>query len=155
MAAITVLSIQQIGPIYKHSGNRIFPGIAGAGTASGQSAAGCTAGFVYYLDPTTGTYLPVTTATAGKYEWSGFALETVGPGQAVDLMGEGYLGGFDLSALAYNALVFANDAAGVIGTTAGTNTVQVGRVTAMSDKDPATGLPSKVLYVRADMIRNW
>lgn len=143
MANLTVLPIQQIGPIYKCENTRIISHLAGAG--------GITAGQAVYTDGTTGTALPTNAATSGKFHFKGIALETVGAGQAVDVIEEGFVGGFDLSALAYSAAVFLSDTAGLLATAAGTNSMQVGEVRAISDRDPATGLPSKVLYVRSNM----
>jgi hypothetical protein len=147
MADVTVLTIQQIGPLFKHENTRIFSGLAGTG--------GITAGQGVYCDPTTGTFLPTTTGTSGKYQFRGIALETVGAGQAFDRIEEGAVGGFDLSALNFDALVYVSDTAGKLATAAGTNTAVAGRVMAMSDRDPATSLPSKVLYVRSNQNSNW
>lgn len=147
MADITVLPIQQIGPIYKHEMTRITSGLAGTG--------GIIAGQSVYLDPTTGTYLPTTTGTGGKYQFKGLALETVGAGQAFDIIGEGFVGGFDLSGMSFDDLVYLSDTAGKLATGAGTATAVAGRVMAMSDRDPATSKPSKVLYVHSNMNSNW
>ena len=147
MSNLAVLTIQQIGPIYKHENTRITSFFAGVG--------GLTAGQAFYVDATTGTALPTTSLTSGKYQFRGIALETIGAGQAFDGIGEGYVGGFDVSALAYDALVYLSDTAGLLATAAGTNTVCVGRVCPMSDRDPATSLPSKVLYVRSNQNANW
>jgi len=147
MATLTVLPLQQIGPLYKHEGNRITSFLAGVG--------GIVAGQPFYVDPTTGTALPTTSATAGKYQFRGIALETVGAGQGFDGIGEGYVGGIDVSGLAYDALVYLGDTAGTLNSAVGTNTVCVGRVCPISDRDPATGLPSKILYVKSNQNSNW
>lgn len=147
MASITVLPISNIGILYKHEGNRVTSFLAGTG--------GITAGQSFYVDSTTGTALPTTTATANKYQFRGIALETVGAGQAFDGLSEGYVGGYDLSGLAYDALVYAGDTAGTLNTATGTNNVVVGRVCPISDRDPVTGLPSKILYIFSNMNSNW
>jgi hypothetical protein len=147
MANLTVLPIQQIGPLFKCESTRIITAIVGA--------SGFVAGYSYYLDPTTGTFLPTSTLTSGLYQFRGLALETGGKGQGLDILQEGYVGGYDLSALNYDALVYLSDTVGQLSSTAGTNTVIVGRVCAVSDRDPVTGLPSKVLFVSSNMRGNW
>jgi hypothetical protein len=105
-----------------------------------------------YTDPTVGRIFATTSLTAGKYAFRGIsvnlAVAGAGPGIAVDIVEEGYVAGYDLSALAYDAPVYLSDTPGNIGTAAGTNSVTIGRVVALTDKDPVTGLPSKILYIR-------
>lgn len=113
---------------------------------------GITAGQSFYTDPTTGTQLPTTSLTSGKYQSRGISLDTVGAGQAFDGVEKGYLNGFDVSALAFDALVYVSDTAGKLATAAGTNSSVVGRVAAMTDRDSASNKPSKVLYFRPSVI---
>lgn len=109
-----------------------------------------------YTDPTTGTVLPTTSLTAGKFAFRGIAVNTgaggVSKGTAVDVVEMGYVAGLDLSALAYDALVYLSDTAGTLSSTAGTNSVTVGRVVALTDKDPVTFKPSKILYLRPSAV---
>jgi hypothetical protein len=115
-------------------------------------AGGITQSQTIYLDPTTGTALPTDATAAGKVAARGIALNTAGAGSAVDVLENGYVGGFDVSALAFDALVYLSNTVGKLGTTAGTTSAIVGRVAAMSDRDPSTGKPSKVLYFRSSVI---
>jgi hypothetical protein len=113
---------------------------------------GVTIGQPVYLDPTTGTVLPTDGTAAGKVGFRGIAMQTVGAGQGVDVVEKGYVNGFDVSALAFDALVYASNTVGKLGTTAGTNSSVVGRVAALSDRDPVTNKPSKLLYIRPSVI---
>jgi hypothetical protein len=105
-----------------------------------------------YLDPTTGTILPTAAAIAGKYQARGLSLNSAGPGQAVDVLESGYVAGYDLTALAFDALVYLSDTPGKLSSTAGTNSSVAGRVAASTDRDPVTNKPSKILYVRPSVI---
>lgn len=118
--------------------------IAGAG--------GIALGQAFYVDPTTGTALPTDASASGKYQVRGIALMTVGAGQAFDALERGYVGGLDVSGLAFDALVYVSDTAGKLATAAGTNSSVAGRVAALTDRDSVTGKPSKVLYFRASSI---
>lgn len=109
-------------------------------------AAGVTRGQWLYLT-TAGRVAAGNTNSAGKQQFVGIALNTAGDGEPVDVLEEGFVDGYEISALAYGATVYANDTDGVIGTAAGTMTVAIGRVVPISDRDPATGLPSKILQI--------
>ena len=71
-------------------------------------------------------------------------------GSFVSVMKRGYLAGFDIAALAYDAQVFLSDTTGVLDTAAGTVPVPVGRVTNMTN-DSLT----KILYVEFDWINQF
>lgn len=109
-----------------------------------------------YLDPTTGTVLPTTAATSGKFAFRGIAVNLpsggASKGSPVAVVESGFVAGLDLSALNYDALVYLSDTAGTLSSSAGTNSVVVGRVVAMTDKDPVAFTPSKILYVRPSSI---
>jgi Uncharacterized conserved protein (DUF2190) len=113
-----------------------------------------TIGDAVYIDAN-GKAQECNTGTSGHEQFRGIALDSVSAGQAVGVVVEGFIAGFDLSGLAYDAFVYAQDTNGQIGTAAGTKTVRIGRVVPTSDFDPATSKPSKLLYVRSDMINNW
>ena len=115
-------------------------------------AGGITQSQSVYVDPTTGTILPTNGGAAGTAAARGNALNTAGAGHAGDVLENGYVGGFDVSALAYDAVVYLSNTAGKLGTTAGTVSAVAGRVAPMSDRDPVTGKPSKVLYFRSSTI---
>jgi len=105
-------------------------------------------GQALYTDPATGTALPTVAATAGKFAFRGIAVGRAGFGQGLDVVERGFVAGFDLSALAYDAPVYLSDTPGVLSSTPGTNSAVVGRVVAMTDRDITTGKPSKILFVR-------
>jgi hypothetical protein len=89
---------------------------------------------------------------AGTSQFNGIAIPTknsgysAGVGQAVELIEEGEVEGFDLSGLAYEAPVYLSDTAGKLADAAGTKSVVVGRVVPTSERD-ASGNPRKLLYV--------
>ena len=80
-------------------------------------------------------------ATTNK-QIKGIALNAAGAGQAVSVLKEGYVNGFDVSGLAYDAQVMLSATAGSLATT---GTIIVGRVVAMPDK-----AITKVLYFYDD-----
>ena len=70
-------------------------------------------------------------------------------GQGVSLLERGAIGGYDVSGLAYDALVYLSDTAGALADAAGTATVVCGRVVPMSDKDLTKVIEIDVSYLTA------
>lgn len=141
--ALTAPTSRNISPVRVHQ-CRINPYIA---------SVAITAGLPVYLVTATGKVAPTSSAANNALAvFLGIALNSVGPGKAVEVLEEGYADGFEVQALAFGAAVYLNDAAGVLGTTAGTVSVVVGRVVPVSDKDPATALPSKLVYFKSNLI---
>lgn len=123
----------------------IRPYIAGVGLTAGQSIFLQPAGTVALCDANVG----------GAEQFRGIALETVGAGQVVDVLEEGDVEGFDLSAINPDALVYASDNAGALATAASaTKTVQVGRVSTLPSRD-SSGVIKRVLRISIDVKRNW
>ncbi len=77
---------------------------------------------------------------AGKQQARGIVVSKIGT--TVSVMKKGYLGGFDLSGLAYDAQVFLSDTAGSLADAAGTLSVPCGRVSCFTN--PTL---EKILYV--------
>ena len=145
MAALVLLTPGLVAPTFLHQ-CRIRTQLVGpAGVAAGQGIC---------VDPVAGKVAPANTATAGHEQFRGIALETFGPGQGVDVLEEGFIAGYDLSAVPYDALIYVQDSDGVLGTTPGTKTVPVGRVVSLSDRD-SMGNPSKLLYIRSTATQNF
>lgn len=138
------LAVSNFGAMFLDDYTKIRSQIAGTG--------GVTIGQALYTDPTTGTVLPTDGTNAAKVAFRGVAAQTVGAGQGFDVVESGIVNGFDVSALAFDALVYVSNTTGKLGTTAGTNSSIVGRVAALSDRDPVTNKPSKVLYIRPSVI---
>ncbi len=147
MSNLTNLPIAQLGPVFKEQGNRITTGLGGPN--------GVLAGQAVYCDSTAGTSSPTTTATAGMYQFRGIAMQSAGHKQGFDILSRGFMGGVDLSSLAYDALVYLSDTPGMLSSTPGTNTVCVGRVVPSSDFDVETGGPSKLLFIDSLEAGNW
>ena len=98
----------------------------------------------------TGKYGVADANAAGKQQARGLFIEAAGANGGSTLLKRGRVGGFDLSALAYDALVYLSDTAGALDTAAGTMSVTIGRVVPMSDSDY-----TKVLYVDCSWITTW
>lgn len=82
---------------------------------------------------------------SGKEQARGIVVKR--QGTTVSIMKRGYLSGFDIAALAYDAQVFLSDTAGKLDTAAGTLAVPCGRVSCYTN-DSLT----KILYVEFDWI---
>lgn len=123
MADITVTAAQVAAVFPKDAKIRSF--VAGEAITKGQAVYLTTAGLAGVADAN----------AAGKQQCKGIALNGVGAGQAVDVLMEGEAYGFTVSGLNVGALVYLSDTAGALADGAGTMTVVVGRVMALSDKD--------------------
>lgn len=71
-------------------------------------------------------------------------------GEPLTAIRAGRMDGFDVSAMAYNASVFLSDTAGTLSTTAGTNSIIIGRVEAAA-ADPLGTSPDKILRIAAPL----
>lgn len=79
---------------------------------------------------------------AGEQQARYLALEGGGSGQAISVLKEGHVYGFTLTSQAYDAPIFVSDTVGKLADAAGTLSVPVGIVTALTDGSTLT----KVLY---------
>ena len=97
-----------------------------------------TAGQAVYIVAATGKVaLADASASDALSQCRGIALQSVGAGQAVDVLEEGELYGFTLSTMAYNAPLFLSDTAGALGEATGDSTSNciIGCVAPLADKD--------------------
>lgn len=106
------------------------------------------AGQALYID-TAGKVGLAGAAAAGKQQVRGIALNGGGAGQAISVLKRGHMAGATLS-IAYDSIVYLSDTLGALADAAGTLTVRVGRVVAISDS-----ALTKCIYVEADWLRNW
>lgn len=88
---------------------------------------------------------------AGKQQFRGIALQSVGAGSAVEVLHQGEINGFGVSALNGDAFVYLSDTAGVLADAAGTMTVPCGRVLALTNGS----LMTKVLRVFVQWEAQW
>jgi hypothetical protein len=140
MAAITVTAAQ-VDAAYPHDA-RIRSHIASVAITKGQALCMDTDGRVSLCDAN----------TAGKEQFLGIALTPAAIGQAVDVLEEGEVSGFDVSALNCYALVYQNDTAGTLDTAVSvTKTIGVGRVVPVWNGTTAT----KILRVSNRQLVNW
>lgn len=88
-----------------------------------------TPGSAARIDTTTGGFTNANATTTTENRIFGIALNDTNPA-ARTVVRRGYLDGYDLSGLAFDAPVYLSDTDGRLSTTAGTTTVIVGRVVA-------------------------
>ena len=118
-------------------GNIVLPARVGEATTSGKAL---------YFDTTAGTVKIADASDAAKQQFCGLALETKGLGQGVSRMVQGLVAGYDLSGLAFGALVYL-DTTGDLATAANaTKTVVVGKVVGTGKLD-STGAVRKLLFI--------
>jgi len=118
----------------------VFDGILTEAVTAGEP--------VYQLS--TGKYGRADANAAGKQQVRGIALKTGAANQAVPIMRRGYLTGYTLSGMNYDAKAYLSDTVGSLADAAGTMTVPVGRVAALTDSSL-----TKVLYVDIDWLTTW
>lgn len=88
-----------------------------------------TAGMPVKIDPTTGKFAIANGSSAGEARIYGIATKTAAAGMAVTAIRHGVLDGFALTALAYDAPLYASNTDGMLADAAGTvTTAIVGRV---------------------------
>lgn len=92
------------------------------------AAEAITAGDIVRLDTTNGKVTKANGSSAGEARVLGIATKSVAAGLPVTCIRKGVLDGFDLSALAFDAAVYASDTDGRVADAAGTVSVVVGRV---------------------------
>lgn len=104
------------------------------------------AGAAVRLDVTSGRFTNANATVAGEARIFGIAMKSVSAGEPVTVVRKGYLDGWDLSGLAYDAAVFLSDTDGRLDTAAGTVSTVVGRVIPGSAVTLGTAL-DKVLFL--------
>jgi predicted RecA/RadA family phage recombinase len=138
MADITVTAARVGLPFPTKAVVRTY--VAGVAITKGQAVYLTTAGLAGVADAN----------ASGKEQFRGIALNTAGVGQAVDVLHEGEVAGFTVSGMNVGAFAYLSDTAGALADAAGTMTVRVGRVTALSDKDA-----TKVLRIFTSWDADW
>lgn len=139
MAAVTLYSGATAYPIWPEKA-KIKPAIAAVTLANGDAL---------YLT-SAGKYDLCDGNGSGTKQFRGICLTAAGAGQSIDILERGAIGGFDVSGLAYDALIYVGDTAGDLADAAGTVTIVVGRVVPMSDSDL-----TKVIEVDVSYITTW
>ena len=135
------LTSYNVSPVFTGKITQIRSGL-GSNLAQNQSV---------YLDPTSGTYMPTSSASSATANFRGLIVSPpIGyPNNlTVDVVESGYVSGFDLSTLKPDDLVYVSDTPGKLSSTPGTVNAVVGRVAVLTDNTYGSGLPSKILYVR-------
>lgn len=136
MADLTIAST--ITPVFAEYDG--FDMIAAVTLTNGQAVRQNTSGKAALADADAGS---------GAERFKGLALTGVGAGQGVSVISRGAVYGFDLSSLAYDALVYVSNTAGALADTPSTtNPMPVGRVMALPDSNL-----TKVLFIDAPIVR--
>lgn len=112
------------------------------------AAVAITRGQAIYIN-TAGKVAPADSDGSGTRQFRGIALKTVGAGQAVDVLHDGEIAGFGVSALNCDTLVYVGTVAGTLIT--GTGGAAAGRVVALTDMPTAT----KVLRIFTRWEADW
>lgn len=120
--------------------NDVFQLIAAEAITAGQPVYQTTAGKAGIADAN----------GSGKQQVRGIALYDCAAGKPCAILRRGYISGYALSGVAYDGAVYLSDTAGSLDDAAGTMTVIVGRVEALTDPDL-----TKVLFVDCDHLRAW
>jgi hypothetical protein len=128
MADLSLITAGQVAPVYPHSAlDDTYDIICGVAVTGGQ---------VIYQNTSGKAALSDANAGSGAEKAIGIVLRTKGAGQGVSYLTRGRVYGFDLSSLAYGALVYLSDTPGALSDTPSTtNSVAVGRVEALSNSD--------------------
>jgi len=111
------------------------------------AAAAVTAGQAIYFD-TTGKGNVADANGSGTLQFRGLALRAAGIGQVFPLLKRGHCEGFAVSAVNCDSALYLSDTAGSIATSAGSTSINVGRVVAMPEG-------TRVVYIEADWLRTW
>jgi hypothetical protein len=105
-----------------------------------------TAGMPVRID-TAGKFTAANGSSAGEARIWGIATQTVAAGLPVTAVRRGYMDGWDLSAMAFDADVFLSNTDGRLDTAAGTVNVVVGTVIAATGVTLGTAF-DKILHVK-------
>lgn len=133
------LTAAQIAPVDPDEA-QIFDFIAAATITAGQAVYITSAGKVNLADAN----------GSGTLQFRGIALRGGAAGQAIPVLKRGRVYGFTVSAVAYDAALFLSDTAGALGDSAGSTSINAGRVVPLSDSNL-----TKVVYIEADWLRTW
>ena len=104
------------------------------------------AGMAVRIDTASGKWTKANGSAAGEARAWGVATRTVAAGGALTAIRLGVMDGWDLSALDYDAPVYLSDTDGRLSTVAGTTSVVMGRVIAVSGSTLGTAY-DKILSV--------
>jgi len=88
---------------------------------------------------------------SGTYQFRGIALNTVGIGQAVEVLHEGEVGGFTVAGMNADAVVYVSNTAGALATAAGTTDIVAGRVVCLTNGPTST----KVVRITTQWATIW
>ena len=104
------------------------------------------AGQAVRIETSTGKFTGSNGTTSGEARIYGLAKESVAAGFPVTAIRKGVVDGWDISGSNYDATLYLSDTDGLLGTTAGTVSVVVGRVIA-ANSQPLGTAADKLLFV--------
>lgn len=88
---------------------------------------------------------------SGTLQIRGIALMGGGAGATISMLKRGYMYGFTVAAVAYDAPLFLSNTAGALADGAGGTSINVGRVVPLTD----VGALTKVVWIDCDWLRTW
>jgi hypothetical protein len=135
-----VVTVNQVGRAQPQK-DEVYDFIAAEAIAKGQP--------VYQLS--TGKVGVADANAAGKQQVRGIALTKAAAGSPVAVLKRGFATGFTVSGLNADSPLYLSDTAGSLADAAGTMTVVVARVVAMTDYPTLT----KLVYVDCDWSKIW
>jgi len=141
MANEIALTAAQVGLVDPQKA-RVKSYIAGSTITKGQPVA---------MD-TDGTVDPADASGGGGYLFEqvvGVALNGGGAGQAIDVLEDGECYGFTVSGMNCGDIVYVSDTVGRLSTVAGTETVFMGRVVALTDKSATKVIRIQTIWAQA------
>lgn len=139
MAGELTVTAAQVAAIYPNK-CEIVDMIAAAAIAAGEAVYMTTAGKAGVADAN----------GSGTLQFRGIALKAAAANQVVPVLKRGWVAGFAVSAVNCDSPLYLSDTAGDIATSAGSTTINVGRVVALPD-----GNATRVVYIEADWLRTW
>lgn len=108
-------------------------------------AESCAVGDAVRIDTSAGTYTKSNGSSSGEARFWGMLVNVDGAGKVGTALRRGYVDGFDLSGMAFDADIYLSDTDGEFATSAGTVSYKVGRVVRYSYKP--SGAADKLFYL--------
>lgn len=123
---------------------RLYPGDLDEAYNVTIASGNMIAGHAVYQQ-TTGAYALTDASHADEFGFRGILLETQPASGVVSMLRRGILAGYAVGAMNYDDPVYLSNTAGILSTTAGDNSVIVGRI--VSTTDPAR---TRAVYIDAE-----
>jgi len=124
---------------------RVFPADLDEAYNVVLASGSMTAGHAVFQVPADGAYVLTDASHADRSGFRGILLETTVASGVVSMLKRGVLFGYTVTAMNYDDPIYLSNTPGLLSTTAGDNSVIVGRIVSVTD--PAK---TKVVYIDAE-----